>query len=283
MPNKAGDKVEAFLRDELFGGVSNAEITGFEGENSLEDKIYQKPRTRRKRLLSPFQVTYRIRRIRFAYMVRRWLDLDPRLPAPQNVVQRPDLRDVYLITRADTLNYVVAQSLHHWSIYCDGYVYHLSAQSQSGSNKINHSGISPNRRPTHDDTTELKYGNYNYVRGHDWSADNVVPGRPLVAYHIGQTDLQHGEVLAIARWIIGKISLYDYLRSNCQHFAMSLCVRILCRRRSLTVFMGTLQQIASWDARCKEGRTGEHEDGYSSGFLLCSPEGMYTPAEISTL
>ncbi|KAF1344761.1 hypothetical protein BDV97DRAFT_373124 [Delphinella strobiligena] len=42
------------------------------------------------------------------------------------------------------------------------------------------------------------------------------------AYHIDQTDLQHDEILAIARWIIGKISIYDYLRSNCQHFVMSL-------------------------------------------------------------
>lgn len=72
--------------------------------------------------------SHRLRRITFTYFIRHWADLDPRLPEPQNVVERPDLKDVYLITKADTYNNVVAQSFRHWSVYCDGYVYHLSAQ-----------------------------------------------------------------------------------------------------------------------------------------------------------
>lgn len=70
MPIKAGDKVEAFLRDELFG-VSNGQITGFKENFSHEDKIHQKPRMRRIRLMSLLKVTYRLRRITFTYLVRR--------------------------------------------------------------------------------------------------------------------------------------------------------------------------------------------------------------------
>lgn len=206
-----------------------------------------------------------LQRMVFLFLVRRWKDLDPKLPAPQSAQDMPHLRDVYAITRADLTPRGTLQSMLHWSIYCDGYVYHLGANSASD--------LYFASKGDGDTFSQFKIDKCFFENDAEGIAFAKRHWKPLVAYHIGQTDLRHKQIKRIGDWLIAQMRSYNFISSNCQHFLLILAMRIICRRRRFTVFIGTLAQIGRWDISQRGKAVDDHESGYPQGFLLRKPQG----------
>ncbi|KAJ5701614.1 hypothetical protein N7488_009162 [Penicillium malachiteum] len=151
-------------------------------------------------------------------------------------------------------------SIHHYSIYCNGHFYHLSKHQ-----KLN--GARPilkDEDVSHEGSADYKYRRMNQTG-------------PLVAYHLGKTDYHPDQIYKISKWVIAQMGLYDLFKSNCQHFVLSLAVRIICSRRDTTVFMGHTLQIVHQDRlRRLHGVSGRNsntftENGFHTGFYLSKP------------
>lgn len=254
---------DTFVDGELFSGPSNDEILGNSRRQNYtaEQKIYDLPRARARKPFKFFRSAWVIRRAAFTARIRRWRDLDERLPLPVIPSPSSSLRDVYLLSRAHETGSTFGESLVHWSVYCEGLAYHLSADSASTEQTLLHSDILSSARIG--ERTMLRVDKYDASSGRT----------PLVCYHIGQTDLDDAEIICLAKWIIGKLNRYDFLHSNCHHFSMALCVRILCRRRHCAVFMGSPAQLYAWEQHRKNRLEPGFTSSLSQGFELCPAEG----------
>jgi hypothetical protein len=168
---------------DLFEGPSNAEIFGH--LRSQEVKISQHPRIKVRRISSFLRPRRWIPRRAFTAIIRSMMELDPRLPLPELPHSAGHLRDVYLLTRPDTKASVFILSWQHWSVYCGGRIYHLTADSASGLNSYNAS-MAP--------AASLLPVRLKIDLCH---ASHSPAEKPLAAYHIGQTDLNDVQLAAL--------------------------------------------------------------------------------------
>lgn len=258
------ESADSFVDGELFYGPSNHEILGdLQRQNgTAEKKICDFPRARVKKRYQFSRTVWRIDRRHFTERTMLWKELDGRLPLPAMPSPSSGLRDVYMISRPHNANLTGFNSFIHWSVYCEGLVYHLSADSASTEQFRLHSA-----------TLKSAYTKARTMLRVDKCDVASSENPPLVCYHIGQTDLDDAEITCLAQWIIRKLNRYDLFRSNCQHFTMALCVRILCRRRYFAIFTGSLAQLYAWDQLRKHGLGSGFIGSFSQGFELCSAEG----------
>ncbi|KAJ6007903.1 hypothetical protein N7540_011879 [Penicillium herquei] len=201
--------------------------------------------------------------MRFSYIIASGQQLHVSFePAPKNDHGDSStlLHDVYAVTRPSMLHRALTQSIYHWSIYCNGHFYHLSKPE-----KLNGA------------RTILKDDDLSHEESADYEYHRMNTSGPLVAYQLGQTDYSPDQIYKIAEWVIARIGLYNLFKSNCQHFVLSLAVRIICSRRDNTVFVGHTLQIVNQDRlRSMHGVWGRNSDpfiknGFSTGFQLASP------------
>ena len=173
----------------------------------------------------------------------RHIDFDLADPLPFH-------HDVYLVTRISKrpigekgLMRLSRGSMSHWSVYCHGHYYHLSAPGlprriieksqeksarESTTSRLRHEDLSSEFT---DDYKRLASGNH----------------RALMAYKVGQTDYSQEQVLRLAEWIISRLPEYRLFTANCQDFAISLIARTVMRIGDRSIFAGTAVQLAKWD------------------------------------
>ena len=261
-------KVRRFIDIELFGATSNLDILAQDPgirQSTLPNSrtyIYEKPREKVGGVLG---LMYRLDPIRFHYLVQSHQQLHSSFDASPYENEHNDrtigLYDVYAVTRPDMLHRALLQSVHHWSLYCNGHYYHLTK-----SQKI------------HGAQTILKDEDLSYPESIDYLSYRTASGGPLLAYHLGKTDYTPEQIHKIAEWVVERLSVYDLFSSNCQHFVLCLAVRILCCRRNTAVFMGHTLQIVEQD-RMKNGADPSRVNtkstpmnGFYTGFQLAGPE-----------
>ena len=186
--------------------------------------------------------------------------LNPRLADPI-----PNSHDVFLIVRPrDTLEPPIG-SLKHWSFYCQGHFYHLSApglrrdcvgKSQSTSKS---QGVSS--QLTHEDWNDLDQGAFE-------TSSEAERRKPLVAFKVGQTDYKPYQILQLASWVIQQLPSYNLYDANCQHFVNSMVGRTVMRLCDRTVFMGSKRQIVDWSL--KRGDQC-HVNSADRGWIIAPP------------
>ncbi|KAK8061700.1 hypothetical protein PG994_008066 [Apiospora phragmitis] len=163
---------------------------------------------------------------------------------------------------------VLTRSSEHWSVFCNGHYYHLRSLSRSADAPFHPSHIAKNDdRPSTQfedmDTSNPDLPSYSFLPD--------MSGRPLLAYHMGQTSYSPCEIRQIAQWIIGLLDQYGFLASNCEHFVLCLLMRIVNRGRVRRLFLGTAIQIANWDRKPITGSTSHQSKGFSGGLELIRP------------
>ena len=246
-------EAEEFIDREVFGGTSNDEVlerpSGQTSDPANDlSHVYQLPRERMKHTW-PWLYGYRLRALTFAFVVRKQHTLHRGLPP---AASQPDVFDVFVVSRPSLSVRALAVSLIHWSVYCNGHYYHLTALPQSADGRSR---------------TTLRDEDFSYPSSPLSRAQKEKQGGPLMAYHIGQTSYSPEEIKRIAEWVIRRLSHYDIFAGNCQHFALCLVVRIVNRGRLLCVFLGTAGQIAHWAFQRKNGNSPLYS-GFSVGFEL---------------
>ena len=151
----------------------------------------------------------------------------------------PSSHDVYLVSLAPTGDVWTLPEVVHWSVYTQGHFYHLGAGRENGF-------AVPSGPPILGQVVKLKDGGYTGKRDGKQPEENF---KPLVAYHIGQTDHPPSDILDVGKQIINDVPSYNALVRNCQHFITTLKLNILTGLPFRYVFIGTASQIANWDLR----------------------------------
>lgn len=203
----------------------------------------------------------------FVFDVKVQHHLQPLLADPS-----PTASDVYLVFRPELLNNP-AGSLQHWSLYAQGYFYHMFAPDLARESTKKSQNASKSRR------VECR------LRCEDMSTVDTIAyvksrtsgvQKPLLAYNVGQTDYTSSQILQLAEWTVRQISIYRLLQANCQHFATTMAHRLLMRVTDRAAFAGTATQIVDWDFR---RGTQPHVNGLEHGFVFAPPR----PSKLSLL
>ena len=183
-------------------------------------------------------------------------------------------------------------STRHWSVYSQGYFYHLSTRRRPN----NHS-TAQTQQSDASSRGEKAVGAGIYLKVEDFSA--VAPGdlleaerglsrTPFVAYEMGSTAYAPPQLYGIAQAIIAELATYDLLKANCQVFAIQMIERVVMFRRDCAVFVGTKAQLANWDLLRGRGGGGSsnnnnndddgaqppphhHPNHIDQGFLIRKP------------
>ena len=156
-------------------------------------------------------------------------------------------KHVYVVTKPHVPFEV---SWLHWSVYSQGYFYHLSADSPNG--LTGQSGCSGARRKTAGTQTLLKIEDFSTVdSAHYAKAMDDASKQSFVAYEMGSTQYDPEQLETLARWIIARLGTYELLAANCQFFAISLIHRAVMTRRDCSAFVGNKTQRVDWDLRAR--------------------------------
>ena len=196
----------------------------------------------------------------FMTVVLKRFHLDTRLADPN-----PNSHDVFLVVRPrDSVEYSLG-SFKHWSFYCQGHFYHLSApglrrdtigKSQTASK--NH-GVSC--RLNHEDWNNLDPGDLRKIL-------ETERQKPLMALKVGQTDYRPHQILQLASWIVEQLSSYNLFDANCQHFVRAMVSRTITRLCDRVVFIGSKMQIVDWSLGTGNQR---HVNGIEHGWIIAPP------------
>ena len=191
--------------------------------------------------------------------------IDHRLPDTD-----PSSCDVFLVCRSNIAggHFRFDSPSKHWSIYSQGHFFHLNAPAKPPqllgmAQEISH-GIEIKPYLKHDDlsTTETD----DYKRFMDISGSQ----KPMLALKVGQTEYVPHELLALAEWVIARMTSYSIYSASCQHFALRMLVRTVMRLGDRSAFLGSAIQIVEWDMR---GRSvsPDHYKSIESGFCVHAP------------
>jgi len=197
----------------------------------------------------------------FIETVRFPQHLDLRLADPD-----PSSHDFYLVSRSPHLmGGGPLGSFGHWSVYCQGHFYHLSAPNlprEFLKKSQNHSSANDVRcRLRHEDLSSPDSADYRRF------VDSTVQ-KPMTAYKVGQTDYSPDQLLCLANWIINRLPVYSLFTANCQHFAKTLAYRSVMRLSDRSTFIGNPTQIVDWDLGDKNE---PHINCIEQGFLTGRP------------
>ena len=183
----------------------------------------------------------------------------------------PFHHDVYLVTQISDASSSRALtrplsrgSTSHWSFYCHGHYYHLSAPGLprrivEKSQEKSASGFT---------TSRLRHEDLSSENTDDYKRLTSKKSPALIAYKVGQTDYSQEQVLRLAEWIISRIPEYGLFTANCQHFAIALMARTVMRCCDRSVFAGTAIQLAQWD---RSGSKARNINTFNVGFLIGPP------------
>ena len=182
----------------------------------------------------------------------------------------PFYHDVYLVTRIsptptasgrENSNPFSRGSTSHWSFYCHGHYYHLSAPGLP--RRIIEK--SQQKSASEFTTCRLRHEDLSSENTDDYKRLAFKKSPALIAYKVGQTDYSQEQVLRLAEWIISRLPEYGLFTANCQHFAIALMARTVMRLCDRSIFAGTARQLAQWD---RSGSNAQHINKLDVGFLI---------------
>ncbi|RDW58775.1 hypothetical protein BP6252_13251 [Coleophoma cylindrospora] len=161
-------------------------------------------------------------------------------------------------------------SPRHWSVYSQGYFYHLSADV--GKSELGGCGCgnNPTGAPA---TIRLKIEDLSSPQTPDYTRAQE-EGRKMkafVAFEVGQTQYLPSNMHILAQGIIDQLSAYDLLEANCQIFASTLLHRVVMTQRDCSTFAGTMVQLVDWDLRGRHKAGAEQPRNVNEGYLLRRP------------
>ena len=176
---------------------------------------------------------------------------------------------VYVVTTPHVPREV---SRRHWSVYHQGYFYHLSARvPKKSTEQGDTSGLVTKGAKAE---VTLKVEDLSTVDSEDYiKAQRTASRKPFAAYEVGATQYNPQQLRSLAQYIITELATYDLLKANCQVFAIELIERAVMFRRDCSVFVGNKTQLVDWDLR---GRCGDDElarcpNNIQRGFLIRQP------------
>ena len=180
-------------------------------------------------------------------------------------------RHVYVVTKPHIPFEV---SRFHWSVYSQGYFYHLSApllENPTGQSVF--SGLK-NKAPGAQIVLKIEdlstTDSVDYVK----AATEASP-KPFVAYEMGSTQYDPEQLQTLAQWIITRLGTYELLAANCQVFAMSLVNRAVMTARDCSAFVGNKIQLVDWDLRARHNddvdRVARNPYDFEHGYLMTKP------------
>lgn len=166
-------------------------------------------------------------------------------------------------------------SLLHWSVYSQGYFYHLSARLPK--NPTGQSTLSGLNNIAPRVQVVLKIEDLSTTDSVDYvKAAAEASTKPFVAYEMGSTQYNPEQLQTLAQWIITRLGTYDLLAANCQVFAMSLVNRAVMTARDCSAFVGNKTQLVDWDLRARHNNDVDQvlRDPYDidHGYLVTKPK-----------
>ena len=183
----------------------------------------------------------------------------------------PFHHNVYLVTRisfassARNVTHAFSRgSTSHWSFYCHGHYYHLSAPGLP--RRIVEK--SQQKSASEFTTSRLRHEDLSSENTEDYKRLASKKSPALIAYKVGQTDYSQEQVLRLAEWIISRLPEYGLFTANCQDFAIALMARTVMRCCDRSIFGGTAIQLAQWD---QSGSNALDINRFDVGFLVGPP------------
>lgn len=169
----------------------------------------------------------------------------------------------------------------HYSVYFQGFFYHLSAIVPK--NPVHQSGPCGLK----DIKLSLKVEDVSSTDAQAYiKAKQEQPPKCFVASEVGMTRYSPQQLRTLAQYGIEEMQKYDLLNANCQIFAAALVLRSVMTSRDSSVFAGTKCQLVDWDLRGRdrypttvtitqhaEAREAHRSEPYSfaTGYLLNKP------------
>jgi hypothetical protein len=180
-------------------------------------------------------------------------------------------RHIYVVTQPHIPFEV---SRFHWSVYSQGYFYHLSARLPK--NPTEQSACLGLEKKTPRAQISLKIEDLSTTDSGDYvRAVTEASSKPFVAYEMGCTQYDPEQLQTLAQWIITRLGTYDLLTANCQVFAMSLVDRAVMTARDCSAFVGNKTQLVDWDLRARHNddvdQVARNPYDFAHGYLVRKP------------
>ena len=161
-------------------------------------------------------------------------------------------RHVYLVTKPHRN---VGVSPFHWSVYSQGYFYHLSARSPK--NPTVQSAFWGLRNQAPGACVVLKIEDLSTADSADYmKATTETSTKAFIAYEMGSTQYDPEQLQTLAQWIITRLGTYNLYSADCQVCALSLVYGAVMPARDCSAFVGNKTQLVHWDLRAR------HNDGF---------------------
>lgn len=195
------------------------------------------------------------------HTVRMCQHLDLRLADPE-----PTGHDFYLVSRPRVMEGPLG-STHHWSVYCQGHFFHLTAPALPRQSVAKSKTASLFKdvacRLRHEDLSNPDTQDQRRV------ATSSRGTKALIAYKVGQTDYCPEQVSRLAQYVVSRLPVYNLFTANCQDFAAGMVGRTVMRLGDRSVFVGTAIQIVEWDLN----KAGDqpHVNSAERGFVIQQP------------
>ena len=170
----------------------------------------------------------------------------------------------------------VPVSFRHWSIYTQGYFYHLTVDDRQnktpGADVQNFSSTSNEARSV---GVLLKSQNLSDCQQPDYltAKTGSAAKKVFIAFEVGQTMYRPEHIANLGQWIVDELATYDLWEANCQIFNIGLLNRIIMTQRDGSIFSGNLAQLVDWDLRGRhsESEASRNPSTLEVGFLLRPP------------
>jgi hypothetical protein len=161
-------------------------------------------------------------------------------------------------------------STRHWSIYTQGFFFHLSANdAQSSAGKDSSIGKEHNA----DAPVFLREENFSSSLMPDYQhALAHASEKPYIAFEVGKTQYSYQQIHKLATWLIARLKKYDLREANCQIFVLALLRRTVMCQRDCSTFIGNKTQLVDWDLNIRHDPSQPAPSSKQRGFLLREPK-----------
>jgi hypothetical protein len=164
-------------------------------------------------------------------------------------------------------------STRHWSIYTQGFFFHLSAndarKATDGAGEDSSIGKEHNAKAPvslrEEDLSSSLTREYQQALAHAFE-------KPYIAFEVGKTQYSYQQIHKLAAWLIDRLQKYDLREANCQIFALALLRRTVMCQRDCSTFIGNKTQLVDWDMRIRHDPSQPTPASKQHGFLLREPK-----------
>ncbi|KAF2661332.1 hypothetical protein K491DRAFT_710913 [Lophiostoma macrostomum CBS 122681] len=162
------------------------------------------------------------------------------------------------------------RSWGHWSLYFQGYFFHLSARVPA--NVTQQSDPWEINSKAHKVPLELKVENLSAIDTEEYiRAKEEAWDKPFIAFQIGKTQYSYTQIERLARFTIERLATYDLFERNYQSFCMSMMYRVIMTKRDCSMFVGNKTQFVDWDLRGRHDMSTNPPHNRERGFLVRKP------------